>query len=81
MKLHRGSLPHKRDATDRLSIDDRGRAALAHVPTRQMLFELPLLATRLQGLAIAPDSRRMAVIRSLRDSQEVVIVGAADVPQ
>jgi WD40 repeat protein len=58
-----------------VSVDDRGRLHVTHVATRQMLFELPLLADRLHGMSIAPESRRIAMIRTLRDTHEIVIVG------
>jgi WD40 repeat protein/serine/threonine protein kinase len=59
-----------------VGLDDRGQAHLIHVPTMIATFELPLAAERLRGLAIAPDSRRLAVIRELHGTHEIVILGA-----
>jgi WD40 repeat protein/serine/threonine protein kinase len=60
-----------------VGLDDRGRAHFAHVPTLLSMFELPLAAQRLRGLAISPDSRRLAVIRELNGGHEIVVLGAA----
>jgi WD40 repeat protein len=68
------------DGRTLVSLDQRGVAAMAHVATRQTLFELPPPAERLRGLALAPDSRRLAVIRTLRNRNEVVILGTEPQP-
>jgi len=45
------------------------------VATRQTLFDLPAPAERLWGVAISPDSRRIALIRTLKNKHEVVVLG------
>jgi WD40 repeat protein/serine/threonine protein kinase len=63
------------DGRTLVSVDERGTAAVTHVATRQTMFELPTPAERIQGVAISPNSRRMAIIRSLRNVHEVVVLG------
>jgi len=48
------------DGRTLVSVDERGTAAVTHVATRQTMFELPTPAERIQGVAISPNSRRMA---------------------
>ena len=65
------------DGRTLISLDDRGAAQITHVATRQTLFDLPLPAERLRAMAISPDARRLAMIRTLRNTHEVVVLGAA----
>jgi WD40 repeat protein len=63
------------DGRTLLSVDDGGVIAVTHVATRQSLFDLPLPAERVRSLTIAPHSRRMAMIRTLRGAQDVLLLG------
>src|SRR5262249_6501438 len=63
------------DGRTLVSVDERGTAALTHVATRQTMFDPPTPAERIQGVAVSPNSRRMAIIRSLRNVHEIVVLG------
>lgn len=66
------------DGRSLISADDGGAAVITHVATRQPLFELPAPAERMRrGIAVSPDSRRLALIRTLRNMNEVVVLGPA----
>jgi WD40 repeat protein len=63
------------DGRTLLSADDRGVIDVTHVATRQSLFELPVPAEQLRSMAISPDSKRLAAIRTLRGDPEIVVLG------
>jgi WD40 repeat protein len=65
------------DGRTLLSTDDRGVIGVTHVATRKSLFELPPPAQYLRAIAISPDSRRLAAIRDLRGTHEIVVLGGS----
>jgi WD40 repeat protein len=65
------------DGRTLLSLDDRGVLQATNVPTAQILCELPLPHGRYRSLTIAPDSRRFAMIRTVREKQSLFISDAA----
>jgi WD40 repeat protein/serine/threonine protein kinase len=68
------------DGRTLLSLDEQGVVGLAHVRMRQPLLDIATHAERLRGLTFSADSRRFAVIRTIRGTTDVLIVGAPPLP-
>jgi WD40 repeat protein len=65
------------DGKTLVSIDDSGVLKLTHVATRSTLLDIPTETRRLRKLALAPDSRRLAV---LREDHSILVLGVAEQP-
>jgi WD40 repeat protein len=68
------------DGRTLLSADERGALMVSHIATKQSLFELPAPAERMRGIAISPDSRNVAAIRTRKGQHDVVVLGPQQGP-